>query len=487
MSTARTIKQQHNGTIRAACYLRISSDPNDKREGVDRQREDTAILCEAKDWAVAGLYVDNNRSASNGKQRPEWERLLQDIEAGKIDAVAAWDQDRQWRKMAEFEEIRRFFYGLPREIPLATTGQGDLDLYSPTGVLTMQIKTAVSEHEIAMMRGRQLRAARQRAEHGVRRWTKAFGYREGINGIEVDPDTAPLVRKAYRQILAGASLNDIARLFNEGGHYGLHGKPWTASTVSLFMRSARNAGLRSHNDVLVHDPDGNIVRGDWPGLVAANLWHEAQAVLNAPGRKPGKKVHRYMLTGALRCGRCAKGVGKLGGTWAAPKADGLHRVTYTCRQCHGVSIRAQHVEPILYRLIGERLAMPDAVDLLKAERHDVDNAERIRAELATLYSRLASIGVDVGEGLLTGQQAKTATDVVNAKIAALVALQHDSERLRVFEGIPLGTPEAVDKVHALSHSRFRAVMNTLMEVTILPVGRGRHGFDPEDRIDVVWK
>ncbi|WP_264000744.1 hypothetical protein [Mycobacterium intermedium] len=34
--------------VRAACYCRISSDPRDKREGVDRQREDTAALCEVK-------------------------------------------------------------------------------------------------------------------------------------------------------------------------------------------------------------------------------------------------------------------------------------------------------------------------------------------------------------------------------------------------------------------------------------------------------
>ncbi len=55
--------------------------------------------------------------------------------------------------------------------------------------------------------------------------------------------------------------------------------------------------------------------------------------------------------------------------------------------------------------------------------------------------------------MLTGQQAKTATDIVYAKIAALIALQQDSERLRVFDGVPIGTHEDVDKVHALSHSR----------------------------------
>ena len=87
---------------RAACYCRISSDPKDKREGVDRQREDTATLCELKGWQVADVYVDNDRSASNGKGRPEWDRLLADIAAGKIDAVAAWDQDRVNRMMEDF-------------------------------------------------------------------------------------------------------------------------------------------------------------------------------------------------------------------------------------------------------------------------------------------------------------------------------------------------------------------------------------------------
>jgi DNA invertase Pin-like site-specific DNA recombinase len=70
--------------IRAGCYLRISSDPNDKRQGTQRQREDTATLCEKEEWIVADVYPDDDRSASNGKDRPQWKRLLADIEAGRI-------------------------------------------------------------------------------------------------------------------------------------------------------------------------------------------------------------------------------------------------------------------------------------------------------------------------------------------------------------------------------------------------------------------
>jgi DNA invertase Pin-like site-specific DNA recombinase len=45
-------------------------------------------LCELKGWQVAGVYVDNDRSASSGKARPEWDRMLADIKAGHIDAIA---------------------------------------------------------------------------------------------------------------------------------------------------------------------------------------------------------------------------------------------------------------------------------------------------------------------------------------------------------------------------------------------------------------
>ncbi|MGH3576856.1 MAG: recombinase family protein, partial [Mycobacterium sp.] len=361
-----TTTQTPNTLVRAGCYCRISSDPKDKREGVDRQRADTTALCEVKGWTPGGFYVDNDRSASNGKKRENWDRLLADIEAGKIDAIAAWDQDRSWRMMDELQDLRRFFTTLGRKIPLATTGQGDVDLYSPTGVLAAQIKTAVSEHEIAMMKVRQRRAARQKAEQGIPKWRKAFGYL--ADTYQPDPQTAPLVKQAYAAILAGSSLNDIARIFNDAGAHGLNGKPWTASTVSLFLRKPRNAGLRAHN--------GEIVgKGTWPALVDESTWRAAQAVLDAPGRAPGRKsVRRHLLTGVLHCGKCGH---HLSGMWTMQKTGGPHghSIVYACKGCRGVSIRAEHVEPLLYGIVSGRLAMPDAVDLLRAEIHDEAEAE----------------------------------------------------------------------------------------------------------------
>src|SRR4029077_8246286 len=134
----------------------------------------------------------------------------------------------------------------------------------------------------------------------------------------------------------------------------------------------------------------------------------------------------------------------------------------------GVSVRAEHVGPLLYRVVSGRLAMPDAVDLLKAELHDEAEAEALRTEANTLLGELDNLAVERAEGLLTARQVKISTDIINEKLAKLQLRQQDQERLRVFDGLPLGRPEVADAVARLSPDRFRAVLAVLGTVTVAP-------------------
>lgn len=501
--------------VRAGCYCRISSDPNDKREGVDRQRQDTTTLCEVKGWIPADFYIDNDRSASSGRERPEWDRLLADIKAEKIDAIAAWDQDRGWRMMHELEDLRKFFTGLGRPVKLATTGQGDIDLFSPTGVMMAQIKTAVSEHEIAMMKVRMRRAARQKAEDGRPQWRQAFGYlpytgrkeddKEGKR--EVDPVIQELVHDGYTAIIAGAHLKTVAAMWNNAGAFGRTGKPWNESMVGQFIRKPRNAGLREHTTI---GPDGTttseiVGKGTWEPLVEESLWRAAIAAMD---RRPGRggrgarrAYSRHLLTGMMLCGKCGTTMcgswvmDKTGGKSGRPKAGQVkephpgtiaHSINYVCKGCRGVSIRARDLEPMLIALIGGRLAMEDATDLLKAEIHDIADAQRIRGEKQALYARLDEFAVERAQGLMTGRQLQIATESVQREIDALERTEEDQERLRVFDGIPLGSPKAIAAVEKLSPDRLRAVMRLLTTVTIKPVGRGSQRVFNADRVVVEW-
>ena len=464
---------QHDMT-RAAIYLRISDDKTGEGLGVERQREDCTALCERNGWTPVE-YQDNDISASSftRKRRPDYERMLADIREGAIGAVVVYKADRLHRRPVELESFIKL--ADEKGIPLATV-TGRLDLSTAEGRMMARNLGNYAAYESEVKGERQRRAALQKAERGLPSWREAFGYMSTPEGPMPDPQTAPVVKRMYAVILAGGSLGDVAKMLRQAGHpVGLTGRPWTASTISLFLRAARNAGLRSHNDVIVG-------KATWPGMVDEQTWRTVQAILGQPSRRPGKKtVQRHRLTSMMACGKCGT---KLG----AHQIISTKAIAYVCKNgaCRGTSIRAEHIDPFLLDVVAGRLAMPDAVELLKADEHNAEAAEGIRAALAELAARRENIGVAVGTGLMSPEQAGTANAIINAEVAKLEARQQDSNMARILDGLPLGRPEVVEAVNALSDDRFRAVLDVLAAVTIEPIGKGGKTFKPE-RIKVTWK
>jgi DNA invertase Pin-like site-specific DNA recombinase len=470
---------------RAAVYLRISEDRTGEQLGVTRHRQDCEALCRSKGWTTVE-YLDNDTSAtSTSKPRPAYQRMLADIEAGAIGAVVCWDLDRLHRRPIELES----FMALADEKRIALASvSGDVDLSTAQGRLVARLKGSVAAHEGEHKKARQLSAHRQRAEVGIPNWTASFGYLAGTRAArssrgdihQPDPVTAPLVRQAYADILAGASLNDVCRQWNNAGALTTTGRPWVATSLSKFLRKPRNAGLRTYTHVENGERVTEIVgEGNWPALVDESTWRSAQTVLDAPERRPGRKaVRRHLLTGVALCGKCGN---PLCASW---HRDG--RIIYVCKKCHGISILSDNLLPIVYAVVAGRLAMPDAVDLLKAEQHDTLEAEQLRVERAALLAELDNIGVERADGLLTGKQAKIATDRIGDKLTAIEARQHDQEKLRVFDGLPLGEPEVSNALASLSPDRFRAVLDVLATITVAPVGKGGKIFNPQ-RVQVTWK
>ena len=61
---------------------------------VGRQLADCDDLAKRRGWTVVERYVDADLSAWKGKQRPEYARLVEEIEAGLIDALVVYHADR---------------------------------------------------------------------------------------------------------------------------------------------------------------------------------------------------------------------------------------------------------------------------------------------------------------------------------------------------------------------------------------------------------
>src|SRR6478609_5253423 len=136
-------------------YARMSLD---SPLGVQRQLEDCRALAAQEGWPVAGEYVDDGRSATNGKPRPKYLRLLADAQAGKGSRVIAWDQDRLLRDPDE----RGPWVKLADAGRVAVFNAAGIELTADP--FTFGIKALVAENEVRTMKKRLRRSLVQRTQ-----------------------------------------------------------------------------------------------------------------------------------------------------------------------------------------------------------------------------------------------------------------------------------------------------------------------------------
>ena len=447
-------------------YVRQSLDREGLGLAVARQLDDCLKLCADRGWEPVE-YVDNDTSASSGKARPAYMRMLADIDAGRLDAIVAWDLDRLHRRPVELEH----FIDLAdrHRLALATVG-GDADLSTDNGRLFARIKGAVARGEIERKSARQKRANLQRAEMGtpLPGGRRAVGYAPG--GAALSESEAAHIRDGYRLLLAGASLRSIAAEWNAAGFTTAVGGPWRPDAVRYTLRNPRNAAI------VVHRGQEYGV-GTWPAIVPEHTYRAAVALLDDPSRRTTPTTaRRYLLAGLARC-HCG-----------APAITGRTqngKRTYRCGQTRGhLSRAAEPVDEMVAALVVERLSRPDATDLLARPQSGPDLGA-LREEASALRTRLGELSDLFADGAITAAQLTRGTERARDRLATVERQMVEAGRVPVL-GELVTAADVGATWEALDLDRRRAAVDTLMAVTLLPPGRGARYFDPET-VRVDWR
>lgn len=465
--------------IRAAIYLRQSKDREGNELAVDRQREDCVALCTAKGWTPTE-YMDNDCSASNGS-RPNYQRLLTDIRAGRVDAVVVWDLDRLHRRPIELEE----FISLADEKHLAlATVTGECDLSTDNGRLFARIKGAVARAEIERKSARQKRAAKQMAEKGTHWWSaRPFGYvvREPVRDEQgrpmftetgkpiyqppsLDPMEAAAIREAYKSLIAGSSLRSIACDLDQAGFVTPRGNRWrTSSQVRQLLISPRNAGLRSYEG----DEKGSEDLRDaaWPAIVPRDIWQGAVDILSEEGRLCGtSRARKHLLSNLAVCGLCGHTMGS-----GVSSGGARGKVIYTCKACNKISRNAEGLDDLVCEAVVQRLSKPNAVELTRPEQRD--DLDQMRQQGRALRARLNALATEFADGDLTTSQLKIATNRITEKLDIIDTALRGAQATHVFDGV-IGADDVRGAFLDLDLDRKRALIAELVTITVLPTVKG---------------
>ncbi|MFD1716727.1 recombinase family protein [Georgenia deserti] len=457
---------------RAAIYARISKDRTGAGLGVARQEEDCRELAERLGWDVVAVHTDNDISAYSGKPRPGYSHLLDDLRAGRANAVIAWHADRLHRSPRELEEYIDVCE--PRGIVTHTVKAGDIDLSTSTGRAMARTLGAWARQESEQKAERIRRQKRQALETGkYRGGGRPFGFES--DGMTVREDEAACLREASSALLNGRSLASIVRDWNTRGVRTSTGGTWRMDNVRRVLTRARNAGLIEHEREIVGP-------AAWPAIVDEDTWRAVVALLRDPSRLTNRvrSAPRWLGSGIYICGEC--------GDICRVVKSSKNRRAYTCASSRSHISRLQEPVDDLVRLtIAERLAREDVADLLASEP-DPGPLAAARERAQALAIREDEAAEMFATGAITAAQLATLSAKLRSeREAAEREIAAASEQLQL--GWLKAAPDPVEAFLTADLDAQRAALDALMRVTILKAPRGRPaGWQPgdESRIDPAY-
>ena len=208
-------------TFNTGLYARLSVLDNGKADGDPLESQVKIIkqyLSEHLELRLVDQYLDNGYSGVSF-ERPQWERLMRDVKAGKINCIIVKDLSRLGRNYIETGNF------LERICPklgirfISVNDNYDTNNIRSQDELTVSVKNIVNDYyakDISMKSGAALKAKRQNGEyignyapHGYRKDPK------NKNRLLVDPETAPVIRQIYEWRAQGLGYGMITRMLNE--------------------------------------------------------------------------------------------------------------------------------------------------------------------------------------------------------------------------------------------------------------------------------
>ena len=451
----------------AAIYARLSQDRDGTKGGVERQLKDCRALAKREGLKVVAVYQDDDRSAFSGKPRPEFERMLRELDG--FDTIIFWKTDRLVRRFTQFARV------------LAACETADVRLVSvvdPIDTSTPILKgvaglmASMGEQESQNISTRvkrfHLDAATKGQPHGHRR---AFGYES--DGMTVVKREAEAIREARDRILNGETMRSICRDWTARGLLPPTADAWYVTGFKRMLTSGRIAGLSTHQGEVVAD-------AKWPAIISPADRERIRAKLR--GVKRGRPAKR-LLSGFLRCGLCG------GPLHSGVRSDGQHR--WQCRKqpgddsrCGKVYLRSGELEDYITTMALTAIDKP-ALSAARRKRSTGPQSDPA-AQLATLENDLEALATDHGAGLISRREWIAARAGIEPRIEALRAELNRTDDVRALAPLR-NVRDAPSAFAKLELGDQRAVLAAVItHVEIAPAKPGMTAF-VATRVKIIWK
>jgi len=415
----------------AAIYCRLSQDDGDLGESgsIQTQKAILTRYCKDNHIAIGEIYCDDGYTGQNFN-RPDFRRMMDDIDVGKINVVIVNDLSRFGREYAEmgliiehyFEEKGVRFISLYDRVDTAKSKDN----------LIMAITNVMNSFYARQASSKTKAAHRARAQDGMYLAGHAlFGYMKDPNDrhkLIIDPPAADVVQTIFQLFADGVGyvrmtkilrerkiLNPMA-YFNQNNpdyfksDYWRKPFDWHATSVrSILMNQAyignvvfgktKVKGLFDKKRIPAPQEEWIIVENMHERIISRELWDTVQQLMKSR-RRENSKGEVQMFAGLVKCSKCGSSLnvnfdkkkGKYTGfsCWVY-KNYGKDRCT-----SHAIGWKTMNqlvLEDIRRNAKAAKLATPKYKEMLIAAKTEKkrQETEKCKRELKTVDKRIAEL------------------------------------------------------------------------------------------------
>ena len=358
--------------VRCAVYTRKSTDEGMDQDfnSLDAQREscENFIASQKQEgWILVPNRYDDAGLSGGTLERPALKRLLQDIEANKVDCLVTYKIDRLSRSLMDFAKLVEIFDR--HEVSFSSVTQA-FNTATSMGRLTLNVLLSFAQFE------REVTAERIRDKFAASRkkgiWMGGhppLGYDIQDRKLVINEKEAERVRHIFEQFIKIGSATLLVKTLNEAGILSKTrtntagkvrpGRPLDKGTLYKILNNRTYLGLSVYKE--------EAYLGEHEAIIDQKLWDKVHSILAKNNRQRANVTRTQNLSslkGIIRCGHCDRSMRP-----SHTRKNGVRYQYYVCMyasknsyaDCPLSSVSAPQVDEAVFHRIRELLRVPEMV------------------------------------------------------------------------------------------------------------------------------
>lgn len=305
--------------LRVAAYARVSSDSADQLNSFATQVDYYTSYIRAKEeWEFAGMYADEAVSGTTADKRDDFQRLLADCRAGKIDRILVKSISRFARNTIDcIQTVRELGQlGVAVEFEKEEIDTGNMG----SEMLLSILGSAAQEESLSISKNLKWSYRRRMKSGDFITCSAPLGYYLKNGTLIPDPQEVPIVEYIFSSYLTGRSLKEIATELStmEVGIADKKSERWHRSTIRYILANEKYIG-----DSLVQKwftPDelplkhqknkGEIsqyyIKNSHPAIISREIFETVQQLLKQRVEQHFSKtaIRSFPLSRTMQCALC---------------------------------------------------------------------------------------------------------------------------------------------------------------------------------------